>query len=145
MRDLILVKFYERGDYMDDIIIQKLVTLRFMHFPDNSIDYKLNGRPYLIFSMDDKYAYLLKLSSKRSNKNSQYYYEILPDSKNKLKNKSYVDLRYFLVFTIEELERKVITQETEKKSKNYGFIQDDQYKEILNRINTLYVNDFKFI
>lgn len=135
-----LIKFYERSDNMNDIIIKRLINLRFMRFPDNSIDNKFRGRPYLIFNMDDKYAYLLKLSSKYDKKYSQYCYEILPDAKNKLKKKSYIDLKYFLVLTIEDLEKKVLTIENEKKLRKYGFIQNKQYEEILNKIITLYVN-----
>lgn len=125
---------------MNNVIIKKLVTLRFMHFLDDSIDCKFSGRPYLIFNRDDKYAYLLKLSSEKGRDKTKYYYKILPDCSNKLKNKSYVDLRYFLVISIDELERKIITSETEEKLTKYGFIQDKEYKEILNKINAIYVD-----
>ena len=37
---------------MDDIIIKKLVNLRFMHFPDKTIDCKFAGRPYLIYKIE---------------------------------------------------------------------------------------------
>lgn len=129
---------------MDDIIIKKLVNLRFMHFPDKTIDCKFAGRPYLIYKIDDKYSYLLKLSSKKSNKGLNYYYELLPDSSNKLDKKSYVDLKYFIVYEIEKLKRVLLTQKLEYGLREYGIITDEQLDEILSQINMLYVSNLQF-
>lgn len=126
---------------MDDIIIKKLVNLRFMHFPDKTIDCKFAGRPYLIYKTDDKYSYLLKLSGGKSKKGSEFYYELLPDDTNKLGKKSYVDLKYFIVYEIERLKKVLLTQKLEYGLKEYGMIKDEQLEEILNQMSLLYVGN----
>ena len=130
---------------MYDIFVKKIINLRFMHFPDNKIDYKFSGRPYLIYNIDNNFVYLLKLSGKKSDKGEQYYYEILPDNINKLNKKSYIDLKYFLIFEIEELESIVVTQQMEYNLKEYGAINSEQLEEILNKMKSLYVNNLNFV
>ena len=129
---------------MDDIIIKKLVNLRFMHFPDKTIDCKFAGRPYLIYKIDDKYSYLLKLSGGKSKKGSEFYYELLPDATNKLGKKSYVDLKYFIVYEIEKLKKVLLTQKLKYGLKEYGMIKDEQLEEILNQMSLLYVGNLQF-
>lgn len=92
-----------------------IVFLRFMRFPDdNSIDYRINGRPYLIYKLTEENVYLFKIG--RSKVDEDYCYHPI-----KIKNKKkdidcYVDLRAPLLITREELFNKITALHDGKKA-----------------------------
>ena len=60
---------------IEDIIEGSIVYLRFMKFPDsNTLDYRLNGRPYLVYKIIGDKAYLFSMTSNGYNC-KEYYYE----------------------------------------------------------------------
>ncbi len=133
----------------EEISEMEVVYLKCLRFADNnSVDYKLNGRPYLVYKLDKKYAYLLKISSSHI-KEDYYYCNIILDKKKSKKEskESYVDLRYIYVIEKEELEKKKYVAYTEfKKShlpkKNHHITLEDYNRierqiDLLNKIEEL--------
>ena len=118
----------------------EVVYLKCLRFADdNTVDYKLNGRPYLVYKLDKKYAYLLKISSSHI-KEDYYYCNIILDKK-KSKKESFIDLRYVYVIEKEELEKKAYLNYTElRKShlpKKAPHITIEDYRRIEKQIDIL--------
>lgn len=128
---------------MDEIRVRSLVYLKQMIFPDsNTIDYRLNGRPYLVFDIDEENAYLLKISSSHKMDDKCYYKIAL--NKNCPKKLSYIDLRFLFYIPRQELEEKVFMQYDEsifkgkkKRQKRNILISETDYTKIKEQLNTL--------
>ncbi len=90
---------------------REIVFLKHVRFPDdNSIDVRMNGRPFLVYKVDKGNVYLLKVSSSNFMPDYCYHPLILSPKRNKKKKVSYVDLRYLIKFDEEELDKKIISE-----------------------------------
>lgn len=145
---------------MNEFEESEIVYIRNMRFADDpaSIDIRLNGRPYLIYSVEGENVYLFKISSSYFKPEYCYHQIYLKqrykakkcNGRRKKKSKakpSYVDLRYIIQIPIEELVRKTqefggrvkgrkISAIREKVSKK-DFIEIKQKIKDLSAINEL--------
>ena len=123
----------------EDFYEREIIYLKFMRFPDdNSIDYRMNGRPYLVFSINENEVCLLKIS--RSVGNPYFYYPIEIKHRGK-KNKCYIDLRYIIRIDKEELISKVNSVSSENKayknSSKKKFISNKDYEEVSKKLQRI--------
>lgn len=121
----------------------QIIYLKNMRFPDDhSIDYRMNGRPYLVYDIKDGNVYLLKISTNRKfTEPSYYFYEMKAQKSNSLNRQScYVDLRYMIDFDEKELQDLVTKQEFSSKrkfSRKIKRITKKQYEDIKEELETL--------
>ncbi len=90
---------------MDEEDVQPgcIVFLKHGFFPDsNTIDYRLNGRPYLVYEVDGENVKLLKISSSDYMGEPFYYPISRKNSKNKTVE-SYIDLRFLIEINMTKL------------------------------------------
>lgn len=133
-------------DY-DEIKEGTIVYLRHGFFPDSdTIDYRLNGRPYLVYSIEGDDVLLLKLST--SNYFGEPFYYLL-DRVDGRGNEvtSYLDLRYLLVISKERLisEMNMVLDSKFKKRfpKRLQKISEEAFEKIVAlRKNMEIVNEF---
>lgn len=127
----------------DDIKRGGFVYLRFMRFPDSqTIDYKLNGRPYLIYKVDDEYAYLLKIGSDR-HLDEDFYLKIVKRTLKGKKRECYIDLRVLIKISKEELVEKANTllSENRKYTSHIHFISEEDLNKLEEKIERLCMID----
>lgn len=138
----------------EEFIEREIVYIRNMRFADdpNSIDIRLNGRPYMILSVSGGIASILKISS--SKKAREYcYHEVylkqrhkpkVSNGRRKKKNKakpSYIDLRHVIQIPVEQLTLKVQEFGTEVNGRRISWtrekISEKDFKIVLEKLNDL--------
>lgn len=117
----------------------EIVFLKFMRFPDdNSIDYRMNGRPYLIYKVEDESVYLFKIG--RSRVEEYCYYPIKMQNKGKTVE-CYVDLRYIIVVDRKELINKMNALHDDKKSyrnsKKRKSLSEKDFKKVKEKVDII--------
>lgn len=91
---------------IEDIIEGSIVYLRFMKFPDsNTLDYRLNGRPYLVYKIIGDKAYLFSMTSNVYNC-KEYYYETFRTTVKGKKRQTYVNLKNYIEMSLTDLVNK---------------------------------------
>ena len=127
----------------EDIKRGGFVYLRFMRFPDSqTIDYKLNGRPYLIYKVDDENAYLLKIGSDRY-LDEDFYLKIVKKTLKGKKRVSYIDLRELIKISKDELVKETnrLLSENKKYPSQIHFISKDDLDRLEEKIQRLCMID----
>lgn len=119
-----------------------IIYLKYMRFADsNKIDYRVNGRPYLVFRIIEDKLLLLKIGSKCFE--PQYLFsKVNVISKNKEKRESYVDMRYFFLVDKNKISIAIGSMFDEKnphlkKSLHGSKISDKEFREIKNQVKVL--------
>jgi hypothetical protein len=131
----------------DDVKVGGIVYLQFMRFPDTgTLDYKLNGRPYLIYKIEGESVFLFEIRS-CSYIVDDFFFKITKKSKGGEKRECYVNLSNYVEINISELVNRANQLLSEKKFKNcqkMRFISADILEKISNRIDLLCsVDDYK--
>lgn len=81
-----------------------IVYLQHIRYPDtNEIDFRMNGRPYLIYKMRGDMAYIFLIRSQGGFTADEFYYPITTKSSNGRRRESYVSLRYVIPIKKSEL------------------------------------------
>lgn len=124
----------------NDIRIGGIVYLRHMRFQDtNTIDYKMNGRPYLIYRIDKNNVYLFEIRSSSYVVN-EFFYKITKRTKGGEKRECYVNLSNYLCLTKSELVLKAneLLSETKfKYAQKMRFLTKEVIEGITERIKLL--------
>lgn len=124
----------------DEFCEGDIVFLKFMRFPDdNSIDYRINGRPYLIYKVTEENVFLFKIG--RSKVDEDYCYHPV-----KIKNKKkdvdcFVDLRAPILLTKQELINKITALHEGKKAHRNSIkrksLCEKDFKQVKDKFNNL--------
>ena len=123
---------YKEGD---------VIYLKYMRFADsNTIDYRVNGRPYLVFRIVGDKLLLLKIGSKSFE--PQYLFSKVNVITKKDKRESYVDMRYYFLVDKDKISLIIDSMFDEKnphakKPLHSSKISDIEFKEIKNQIKVL--------
>lgn len=117
-----------------------IVFLRFMRFPDdNSIDYRINGRPYLIYKVTEENIYLFKIG--RSKVDEDYCYHPVKIKNKKKVTDCYVDLRAPILITREELINKITALHDGSKAHRNSIkrksLPEKDFKKVKEKFNNL--------
>ncbi len=121
----------------------EILYIKYMKFADdNSVDYRVNGRPYLVYRVEEDKIYLFKVGSHMFE--PKYFFSkvnIIRKDK-KVTRESYVDMRYYFVVDPELLSVEIDSMFNElrphyKKSKHSSKISDKELEEIRNQVNIL--------
>ncbi|MBO5477454.1 MAG: hypothetical protein J6A15_06875 [Clostridia bacterium] len=124
----------------DEFCEGEIVFLRFMRFPDdNSIDYRMNGRPYLIYKVTDENIYLFKIG--RSKVDEDYCYHPIKIKNKKKDVECYVDLRNLVPITEEELINKITALHDGKKAHRNSMkrksLPEKDFEKVKEKFNNL--------
>lgn len=116
-----------------------IVFIKHMRFPDdNSIDYRMNGRPYLIYKVENNTVYLFKIGRSRVEEFS--YYPIKVSNKGK-EVECFVDLRYMILIDEEELENKMQAFHDDKpsyrNSKKIKYLSKKDFEKIKEKVEII--------
>ncbi len=118
-----------------------VVYIKFMKFANsNLIDYRIKGRPYLIYKIEDEKFYLLKLGSSKILPEYFSYNVNLVVKGKKIKRKSYVDMRYIMVVDADKLIASIDAYNDEpfcRRNKHSSRISKEDYNIISNQIKIL--------
>lgn len=131
---------------LEEIVEGEIVYLRFMHFyDDNTIDCRMNGRPYLVYKMDDDKVHLFGMTTKMTKeKPEECYYPIERKTLKGNKRLSYINLSNYACITKKELIRKINELKFDSKfinlTKNQCLEKEDMDK-ITERILSLCMNE----
>ena len=129
----------------EDIRPGGIVYLKFMRFPDdNTIDYKFNGRPYLIYKADEEYVYLLKIGSDTRHKEKEFYFKTSRKTlSNKKERDCYIDLRNLIKISKEKLIRKVNLLKSENRMfrGKIKYIPDKEFNRLQEQIDKICMID----
>lgn len=129
---------------LDDIREGSIVYLRFMHFPDdNSIDYRLNGRPYLLYKIIGSTAYLFGMTTKFYG-SDDFYFETERKTLKGNVRKTYINLKNYYKIELDDLIKKINELRYEQKFikiEKEQYISDDELSKITERIELLCLVD----
>lgn len=123
---------YKEGD---------VIYLKYMKFADsNKIDYRVNGRPYLVFRRVGEKLLLLKIGSRKFG--PDYLFSKVNVVNKNDKRECYVDMRYYFLVDEKQVIRNfdsVFNDSNQyiKKSLHGSKISKGEFKEVQNQVKIL--------